>query len=89
MMPAFHPSYTLWKSLWASHIPTASTTGYMSSHALKSNHRHRKGLITDVSGPQRNACPGALTSVQTTERYLRTEQSLVSAVNDGLGLDLG
>ena len=28
-------------------------------------------------------------SVQTTERYLGTEQSLVSAVNDGLGLDLG
>ena len=28
---------------------------------LKSNHRHRKGLVTDVSGPQRNACPGTLT----------------------------
>ena len=28
-------------------------------------------------------------SVQTTERYLGTEQQLVSAVNDGLGLDLG
>lgn len=28
-------------------------------------------------------------SVQTTERYLGTEQNLVSAVNDGLGLDLG
>ena len=27
-------------------------------------------------------------SVQTTERYLGTEQNLVSAVNDGLGLDL-
>jgi len=23
--------------------------------------RHRKGLVTDVSGPQRNACPGTLT----------------------------
>jgi hypothetical protein len=22
---------------------------------------HRKGLVTDVSGPQRNACPGTLT----------------------------
>ena len=29
---------------------------------LNSNHRHRKGLVTDVSGPQRNACPGTLTS---------------------------
>lgn len=28
-------------------------------------------------------------SVQTTERYLGTEQNLVEAVNDGLGLDLG
>ena len=28
-------------------------------------------------------------SVQTTERYLGTEQNLTSAVNDGLGLDLG
>ncbi len=27
-------------------------------------------------------------SVQTPERYLGTERSLVSAVNDGLGLDL-
>jgi hypothetical protein len=32
----------------------------MSSYALKPNHRHRKGLVTDVSGPQRNACPGTL-----------------------------
>jgi hypothetical protein len=60
MMPAFHPSHTLWKSLWDFHISTASTTGYMSSYALKPNHRHRKGLVTDVSGPQRNACPGTL-----------------------------
>src|SRR5271155_1894656 len=28
---------------------------------LNSIHRHRKGLVTDVSGPQRNACPGTLT----------------------------
>ena len=28
-------------------------------------------------------------SVETTERYLGTEQNLVAAVNDGLGLDLG
>src|SRR5713101_7313478 len=61
MKPASHPSHTLWKSLWDSHIPTASTTGYMSYRALlKSNRRHRKGLVTDVSGPQRNACPGTL-----------------------------
>jgi len=33
MKPASHPSHTLWKSLQDSHIPTASTTGYMSSSA--------------------------------------------------------
>ena len=26
------------------------------------NHRRRKGLVTDVSGPQRNVCPGTLTA---------------------------
>src|SRR6202034_3901257 len=58
----FHPSHTLWKSLRDSHIPTASTTGiYVFSFPRNSNHLHRKGLVTDVSGPQRNACPGTLT----------------------------
>src|SRR5271163_65158 len=33
MKPASHPSHTLWKSLRDSHIPTASTTGYMSFRA--------------------------------------------------------
>jgi hypothetical protein len=36
MKPASHPSHTLWKSLRDSQIPTASTTGYMSSHAPSS-----------------------------------------------------
>jgi hypothetical protein len=62
MKPASHPSHTLWKSLRDFYIPTASTTGYMFSRAPSTrNHRHRKGLVTDVSGPQRNACPGTLT----------------------------
>jgi hypothetical protein len=58
---AGHGNDRAWKSLRDSHIPTASTTGYMSSRALNSKHRRRKGLVTDVSGPQRNACPGTLT----------------------------
>src|ERR1700677_426520 len=33
---------------------------YVFSCPLKSNHRPRKRLVTDVSGPQRNACPGTL-----------------------------
>ncbi len=36
---------------------------YVFSCPLNSNHRHRKGLVTDVSGPQRNACPGTLTGL--------------------------
>src|SRR6202042_235560 len=69
MKPASHPSRTLWKSLRDSHIPTASTTGFMSSHApFNSKSRHRKGLVTDVSGPQRNACPGTLTDVSGPQR---------------------
>ena len=27
---------------------------------LDLNHRHRKGLVRDVSGTRRNACPGTL-----------------------------
>jgi len=34
---------------------------YDFSCPVNSNHRHRKGLVTDVSGPQRNACTGTLT----------------------------
>ena len=37
---------------------------YVFSCLLNSNHRHRKGLVTDVSGPQRNACPGTLTPLE-------------------------
>jgi hypothetical protein len=33
---------------------------YVFSYFFNSNHRHRKGLVTDVSGPQRNVCPGTL-----------------------------
>jgi hypothetical protein len=29
---------------------------------LNSNHRHRKRLVTDATGPQRNVCPGTLTA---------------------------
>ena len=35
---------------------------YVFSCPLDPNHSHRKGLVTDVSGPQRNVCPGTLTS---------------------------
>jgi len=51
MKPASHPSHTLWKSLRDSHIPTASTTGYMSSRAPQ----------LEPSPPQ-GACNGCLRS---------------------------
>ena len=34
---------------------------YVFSCPPHTNHSARKGLVTDVSGPQRNACPGTLT----------------------------
>jgi hypothetical protein len=34
---------------------------YVFSRPINSNHRHRKGLVMDVSGPQRNVYPGTLT----------------------------
>ena len=34
---------------------------YVSLFPTDLNHSHRKGVVTDVSGPQRNACPGTLT----------------------------
>src|SRR5580698_11579525 len=52
MKPASHPSHTLWKSLRNSHIPTASTTRWLSSDTRSTReHGRRKGLVTDVSGP--------------------------------------
>ena len=84
--PASHPSHTLWKSLRDSHIPTASTTGYVFSCHLNPNHRHRKGLVTDVSGPQRNGCTGTLTlqrmpQSQSEDSYANTQADIQGAVS--------
>src|ERR1700691_129057 len=46
---------------------------YVLSYPLNSNHRHRKWLVTDVSGPQRNACPGTLI---TRSRFSRNTAHL-------------
>src|SRR5271167_2222363 len=58
MTPASQVLHTLWKSLRDSHIPTASTTGYMSSRAPQLEPSPLQGACNDVSSPQRNACPG-------------------------------
>src|SRR3981081_2210941 len=62
--PFIEPSHTLWKSLQDFHIPTASTTGYMSSRAPQLESSHRKGVVTNVLGPQCNSCPGTLRIVR-------------------------
>jgi transposase-like protein len=50
---------------------------YVFSCPLNSNHRHRKGLVTDVSGPPRNACPGTLTQrLQFLSGYQKEEMSV-------------
>jgi hypothetical protein len=41
---------------------------YVFSCLLNPNRRHRKGLVTDVSGPQRNACSGTLTPLRSSCR---------------------
>ena len=40
---------------------------YVFSCLLNLKHRHRKGLVTDVSGPQRNVCPGTLIPLHITD----------------------
>jgi hypothetical protein len=77
MKPASHPPHTLWKSLRDSHIPTANDWIYIFSCLLNSNHRHRKGLATDVLGPQRNACPGTLTPARPGFLTQRIAQELL------------
>jgi predicted nuclease of restriction endonuclease-like (RecB) superfamily len=42
---------------------------YDFSCPVNSNHRHRKGLVTDVSGPQRNACTGTLIARDLREQF--------------------
>src|SRR5271170_3424102 len=71
MKPASHPSHSLWKSLRDSHIPTASTTGDICLLVPPQLERCcRKGLVTDVSGPQRNACPGTLSGFRRDTKFL-------------------
>ncbi len=68
---------------------------YVFSCPLHSNRRHRKGLVTDVSGPQRNACPGTLTHFDPTSSALggpshrrrgtRISAGRLSSLPSGLG----
>jgi hypothetical protein len=86
MKSASRPSFTLGKSLRNSHILTAATTRYTSSGAPSTrNHRRRKGLITDVLSPQRNACPGipTLLSVLSTSVTKRTGDMVYSGARRG------
>jgi hypothetical protein len=56
--PPFPPSVEIPSGL--PHFHGLDDWVYVFSCPLYSNHRYRKGLVTDVSGPQRNACPGTL-----------------------------
>ena len=62
MMPAIPPfPHSLEIPSGFPHSHGLDDRTYVFSSPLNSNHRHRKGLVTDVSVPQRNACPGAFT----------------------------
>jgi hypothetical protein len=58
----FPPS---WKSFWDSHIPPFRRLDQYFKTVMKRqmgwSPQHCDELVTDVSGPQRNACPGTLT----------------------------
>ena len=60
MKPASHPSHTLWNPFGIPTFPPPRRLDTCLLMPLKPKHRYRKGLVTDVSGPQRNACPGTL-----------------------------
>ena len=49
------------ESLRDSHIHGLDDWMYVFSCPSTRTIRHRKGLVTDISGPQRNVCPGTLT----------------------------
>jgi hypothetical protein len=88
MKPASHPSHTLWKSLRDSNIPTASMTGDICLLVPPQLERCcRKGLVTDVSGPQRNACPGTLTPSEAWLPYSCAKRTRLSgwALRAGTG----
>jgi hypothetical protein len=64
MKPASHPFPHSWEiPSGFPHSYELNDWIYVFSCILDSNHRHRKGLVTDVTGPQPNVCPGTLTSV--------------------------
>jgi hypothetical protein len=62
---------------------------YVLSYPLNSNHRHRKGLVTDVSGPQRNACPGTLNPSDLLEydppQFTISKANVLSAISGTSG----
>jgi len=43
-------------------IPSGLPHSHRFDGEFNISNQHRKGLVTDVSGPQRNVCPGTLTS---------------------------
>jgi integrase len=76
-------------------ITVSSRLRYVFSYFLNSNHRHRKGLVTDVSGPQRNARPGTLTFrhsfgtiLKANGEDVKTVQELLRHANSRITLDV-
>ncbi len=83
MMPASHPSHTLWKSVRGSTFPRPRRLDICLLMPLKPNHRLRKGLVTDASGPQRHTCPGALSLSVLSTSVTKQTGDTVTAERDG------
>jgi len=79
MMPAIPPfPHSLEIPSGFPHSHGLDDRTYVFSSPLNSNHRHRKGLVTDVSVPQRNACPGTFTPLARLVYVIQREALGVS-----------
>ena len=76
------------KAIWqlVVHYASATSLGKLAPHDL----RRTCAKLCRKAGGELEQIQLLLghASVQTTERYLGTEQNLTSAVNDGLGLEM-
>jgi hypothetical protein len=76
--PASHPYHSSCKSLRDSYTPPLRRRDRCFKTVARAQRvrsfQHRKGLVTDVSGPQRNVCPGTLTPERGLVSLLRARQ---------------
>ncbi len=84
MMPASHPSHTLWKSVRGSTFPRARRLDICLLDAPQARTiASARELVTDASGPQRHTCPGALSLSVLSTSVTKQTGDTVTAERDG------